>query len=62
MNQEIEKEEEEQKRIDLLQKLSDKCNEISTMKQELRIMEHDLKRSYPEYDETLEDDDKPIQR
>ena len=41
----IEKENEEEKeqtRIDLLQKLSDKCNEISTMKQELRIMEHDI--------------------
>ena len=61
MNQEIEKEEEKQKRIDLLQKLSDKCNEISTMKQELRIMEHDIKQSYPEYDETLEDDEKPQQ-
>jgi len=61
IEQEIE-EEKEQKRIDLLKKLSDKCNEISTMKQELRLMERDIKQSYPEFDETIEDDDKPIRR
>jgi len=49
-------EEDDKKRRDLLQKLSDKCDEISTMKQELRIMEHDIEKSYPEFNEP---DDKP---
>ena len=46
----------DEKSIELLHKLVDKCHELSKMKEELTKMEHDIEISYPEFNEP---DDKP---
>lgn len=46
----------DEKSIELLHKLVDKCHELSKMKQELTKMEYDIEKSYPEFNEP---DDKP---
>jgi len=51
-----------QKYSDLLQMFNDKCNELESMKEQLEKLQSAINKSYPEFDETSDDNDDEPQR
>ena len=51
-----------QKYSDLLQMLNDKCEYLESVKEQLEKLQSAINKSYPEFDETSDDNDDEPQR